>query len=154
MTIFIIDRFLFLINYLSENYENCWFLFLHAQDDFLKCLVLSTTQRYSLYCHKGVKYLMVPASQICTVMQISGVKIVGRTHKHNFLTFYRPNFKYTQNNTHDMWVLPLGVSYIKTITKDVVKWRCEVIKEVVVLIVKQPPLPDFSEFDHCWKHLG
>ena len=26
-----------------------------AQDDVLKCLVLYTTQRYSVYCHRGVK---------------------------------------------------------------------------------------------------
>ena len=28
-----------------------------AQDDILKCLVLSTTQRYSVYCHRREKKL-------------------------------------------------------------------------------------------------
>ena len=27
----------------------------NVQDDVLKCLVLSTTQRYSVYCHRGGK---------------------------------------------------------------------------------------------------
>ena len=30
---------------MSENGEKC----------LVKCLVLSTTQRYSVYCHRGVK---------------------------------------------------------------------------------------------------
>ena len=39
----------------SENGEKRRSVFPKAQDDVLKCLVLSTTQRYSVYCHRGVK---------------------------------------------------------------------------------------------------
>lgn len=34
-----------------KNYDFC---FPKAQDDLLKCLVLTTTQRYKLYCQRTV----------------------------------------------------------------------------------------------------
>ena len=33
----------------------CWSVIPKAQDDILKCLFLSTTQRYSVHCHRGGK---------------------------------------------------------------------------------------------------
>ena len=42
---------------MSENGEKCGSVFPKVQDDILKCLVLSTTQRYSVYCHRGEKKL-------------------------------------------------------------------------------------------------
>ena len=30
-------------------------MLISVQDDVLKCLVLSTTQKYSVYCHRGGK---------------------------------------------------------------------------------------------------
>ena len=42
---------------MSENGEKCGSVLPKAQDDVLKCLVLSTTQRYSVYCHRGEKKL-------------------------------------------------------------------------------------------------
>ena len=39
---------------MSEIGENCWSLFPKGQDDSFKCLVLSTTQRYSLNCYRGL----------------------------------------------------------------------------------------------------
>ena len=42
---------------MSENGEKCGSVFPKAQDDVLKCLVLSTTQRYSVYCPRGKKKL-------------------------------------------------------------------------------------------------
>ena len=40
---------------MSENGEKWQSVFPKAQDDVLKCLVLSKTQRHSVNCHKGVK---------------------------------------------------------------------------------------------------
>ena len=40
---------------MSENAKKCRPVFPKAQGDVLKCLVLSTTQRYSVYCHRGGK---------------------------------------------------------------------------------------------------
>ena len=40
---------------MSENGEKCQSVFPKAQDDVLKCLGLSITQRYSDFCHRGVK---------------------------------------------------------------------------------------------------
>ena len=37
-----------------ENVDQC---FPKAHDDVLKCLILSTTQRYSVHCHRGEKKL-------------------------------------------------------------------------------------------------
>ena len=43
---------------MSENGEKCGSVFPQkAQDDVLKCLVLSPTQRDSVYCHRGEKTL-------------------------------------------------------------------------------------------------
>ena len=42
---------------MSENGEKCWSVFSKASDDVLKCLVIFTPQRYSIYCHSGVKWL-------------------------------------------------------------------------------------------------
>ena len=41
---------------MSENgKKNVDKMFPKAQDDILKCLILSTTQKYSVYCHRGGK---------------------------------------------------------------------------------------------------
>ena len=41
---------------MSENgKKKCQSVFPKAQDDVLKCLVLFTTQRYSVYFHRGKK---------------------------------------------------------------------------------------------------
>ena len=37
---------------MSENGAKCQPEFPKVQDDILKCLVLSTTQRYSVYCQR------------------------------------------------------------------------------------------------------
>ena len=46
-----------LVSKMSENGEKCASVFPKAQDDVLKCLALSTTPRYSAYCHRGEKKL-------------------------------------------------------------------------------------------------
>ena len=38
-----------------ENGQKCRLVFPKAQEDVLKCLVLSTAQRYSVCCHRGGK---------------------------------------------------------------------------------------------------
>lgn len=35
--------------------QKCWSVFLKGQDDILRCHVLSTTQKYLVYCHKEGK---------------------------------------------------------------------------------------------------
>lgn len=35
--------------------KKCWWQFPKALDDLLECVVPSTTQRYSVYCHRWVK---------------------------------------------------------------------------------------------------
>ena len=55
-------------------------MFPKAQDDILKCLVLSATQRYSVYCHRGVKRIFtfkrLEFSNRLTDYQTSGELIV------------------------------------------------------------------------------
>ena len=38
---------------MSENGEKCQSVFPKVQDGILKCFILSTIQRYSVYCHRG-----------------------------------------------------------------------------------------------------
>ena len=40
---------------MSENDENFWSMISKTQGDCLKCLVVSLTQRYSVYRHNEVK---------------------------------------------------------------------------------------------------
>lgn len=40
---------------MAENCEKCRPVFLEAQGNILKCLVLTTIQRYLDYCHERVK---------------------------------------------------------------------------------------------------
>lgn len=38
-----------------QGKKKCWWQFPKALDDLLECVVPSTTQRYSVYCHRWVK---------------------------------------------------------------------------------------------------
>ena len=40
---------------ISEKGEKCWSVFPQAQDDYLKYIVLSTTQKYAVYCYRGAR---------------------------------------------------------------------------------------------------
>lgn len=44
---------------MSENCETFRPVFLEAQGDILKCLVLTTIQRYLDYCHERVDYIHI-----------------------------------------------------------------------------------------------
>ena len=40
---------------MPKNSDKCGSMHLKTQYDVLKCLVLATAQRYSVYCHRGGK---------------------------------------------------------------------------------------------------
>ena len=49
------NRFVFLVDNMSETGEKCWSVLPKANDDILKCLALSTTQRISVERYWGGK---------------------------------------------------------------------------------------------------
>lgn len=54
---------------IEKKGEKCSSVFPKAQDDALRCLVLSPTQRYLVYCHSGVK----EQGNICIMQLGSGI---------------------------------------------------------------------------------
>lgn len=42
---------------MSENGDKCGLVLPKTKEDTFKCLVLETIQKYTVYCHKGIKKL-------------------------------------------------------------------------------------------------